>query len=70
MLRFLITLEKNFLTQNFSIVNTINRELFINQLKEQAEWDVAIIGGGATGLGIALDSVSRGFKTVLVEGVD
>jgi glycerol-3-phosphate dehydrogenase len=33
-------------------------------------WDVVIIGGGATGLGIALDAVSRDYKTLLVEGCD
>ncbi len=33
-------------------------------------WDMVIIGGGATGLGIALDSVSRGYKTLLIEQSD
>lgn len=33
-------------------------------------WDVLVIGGGATGLGIALDAVSRGYKTVLLEQSD
>lgn len=35
-----------------------------------AEWDVCIIGGGATGLGTALDAASRGFKTILFEQHD
>jgi glycerol-3-phosphate dehydrogenase len=35
-----------------------------------AEWDILIIGGGATGLGIALDAVSRGYKTLLLEQSD
>jgi glycerol-3-phosphate dehydrogenase len=34
------------------------------------QWDLAIIGGGATGLGIALDAASRGCSVVLVEGHD
>ncbi len=34
------------------------------------QWDLLVIGGGATGLGIALDAVSRGYKTVLVEQAD
>ena len=34
------------------------------------EWDVLVIGGGATGLGIALDAVTRGYKTLLVEQSD
>jgi glycerol-3-phosphate dehydrogenase len=33
-------------------------------------WDVIIIGGGATGLGTALDAASRGFSTLLVEQAD
>src|SRR5829696_6896905 len=33
-------------------------------------WDILVIGGGATGLGIALDAVARGYKTVLVEQAD
>lgn len=33
-------------------------------------FDVLIIGGGATGLGIAIDSASRGFSTLLVEARD
>ncbi|HRR94284.1 MAG TPA: FAD-dependent oxidoreductase, partial [Bacteroidales bacterium] len=34
------------------------------------KYDVIIIGGGATGLGTALDSVTRGFKTLLLEKSD
>lgn len=33
-------------------------------------WDIIVIGGGATGLGIALDSITRGYKTLLLEQVD
>ncbi len=33
-------------------------------------FDVLVIGGGATGLGIALDAVTRGFRTALVEAGD
>ena len=44
-----------------------------NQLiKTAAEelWDVIVIGGGATGLGIAVDSAARGLKTLLLEQSD
>lgn len=34
------------------------------------DWDLIVIGGGATGLGVALDGVSRGFKTLLLEQAD
>jgi glycerol-3-phosphate dehydrogenase len=40
------------------------------QLAESEKYDIAIIGGGATGLGIALDAALRGFKVVLVESHD
>jgi glycerol-3-phosphate dehydrogenase len=33
-------------------------------------FDVVIVGGGATGLGSAVDAVSRGYKTALVEAAD
>jgi len=36
----------------------------------QEEYDLVIIGGGATGCGIALDAASRGLKTALVEKRD
>jgi glycerol-3-phosphate dehydrogenase len=47
-----------------------DRNTLIQQLKDTSHWDVIIIGGGATGLGIAVDSASRGFKTLLLEQVD
>ncbi|MDP4151333.1 MAG: glycerol-3-phosphate dehydrogenase/oxidase [Bacteroidota bacterium] len=37
---------------------------------EDREWDLIVIGGGATGLGVAVDSASRGFRTVLLEQHD
>ncbi|MGV3529640.1 MAG: FAD-dependent oxidoreductase [Flavisolibacter sp.] len=37
---------------------------------EKQTWDVIVIGGGATGLGIALDAVVRGYKTLLLEQAD
>jgi glycerol-3-phosphate dehydrogenase len=33
-------------------------------------WDIAVIGGGATGLGAAVDAASRGLKVVLLEQGD
>ena len=33
-------------------------------------WDLCIIGGGATGLGVAVDAASRGFRTLLLEQYD
>ena len=48
----------------------MNRNKMIQQLESRPEWDVCIIGGGATGLGTALDAASRGFKTILFEQHD
>ncbi len=42
----------------------------IRQLQATEMWDICVIGGGATGLGIAVDAASRGFKTLLVEKFD
>lgn len=33
-------------------------------------WDIIVVGGGATGLGTALDAASRGYKTLLLEQAD
>ena len=35
-----------------------------------SEYDIAIIGGGATGLGVAVEAASRGYKTILFEAYD
>jgi glycerol-3-phosphate dehydrogenase len=35
-----------------------------------AEWDVLVVGGGATGLGSALEAASRGYRTLLLEARD
>jgi len=56
---------------NVGRAQIMNREKNIQKIKEYPdEWDVIIIGGGATGLGAAVDSASRGFKTLLVEMSD
>lgn len=41
----------------------------IQSLKSK-EYDILVIGGGATGCGVALDAVSRGLETALVEKYD
>ncbi|MDP5199506.1 glycerol-3-phosphate dehydrogenase/oxidase [Flavobacterium sp. DG2-3] len=42
----------------------------LSQLQNTEKWDVIIIGGGASGLGTAIDAASRGYKTLLLEAVD
>lgn len=47
-----------------------DRTNLIDEAKQVDEFDVIVIGGGSTGLGIALDSVTRGYKTLLLEQLD
>jgi glycerol-3-phosphate dehydrogenase len=43
----------------------------LDRIRERSEpWDIAVIGGGATGVGIAVDAASRGYRVVLVEQSD
>jgi glycerol-3-phosphate dehydrogenase len=46
------------------------REDFLDEIGENREWDFIIVGGGATGLGAALEAVSRGYRTLLLEAQD
>ena len=48
----------------------MNRKKNIELLAETPEYDFLIIGGGASGLGIALDAANRGYKTLLLEKND
>lgn len=48
----------------------MNREQNLKQLRGNNEFDIVIIGGGATGLGCAVDAASRGYKTLLLEKHD
>lgn len=49
----------------------MNRKDLIAQLETNpSPCDIIIIGGGATGLGAAVDAASRGYRTMLFEGAD
>src|SRR5437764_11541303 len=49
----------------------MDRDRSLKRLSSRPDpWDMAIIGGGATGVGIALDAASRGYAVVLVEQSD
>lgn len=48
----------------------MNRTQFIQQLETTDEFDICIIGGGATGLATAVDAASRGYRTALFEQFD
>ncbi len=47
-----------------------SRTSMLAQLDENKTWDVIIIGGGATGLGAAVDATTRGLSTLLIEADD
>jgi len=47
-----------------------SRKALVDRLAEPRVYDLAVIGGGATGLGVALDAAARGFSVVLVESHD
>ncbi|MDP2338476.1 MAG: glycerol-3-phosphate dehydrogenase/oxidase [Bacteroidota bacterium] len=48
----------------------MNREEQLYILSHEKEYDMIIIGGGATGLGCAVDAANRGFRTLLLEKSD
>lgn len=57
----------------------MRREEMLRKLREKQDagqganqdpWDIAVIGGGATGMGVAVDAAARGFSVALVEAHD
>jgi len=49
----------------------MKREAMLSVLADKrAAWDLLIIGGGATGLGCAVDAAARGYRALLVEQSD
>lgn len=50
------------------IPHALNRSEMLARL--EPSFDVAIIGGGASGLGVALDCAARGYRTLLAEARD
>ena len=55
-------------------VNLFNRDQHVDRASDKAAggglWDIIVIGGGATGVGIALDAASRGYSVCLLEQSD
>lgn len=56
--------------QNSAGALPTDRAALLARLAEPRCWDLAVIGGGASGLGVALDAVARGYSVVLVEAHD
>src|SRR5919108_2652987 len=49
----------------------MNRPDLLARARDRVEpWDLVIIGGGATGAGVALDAAARGYSVLLVERGD
>lgn len=48
----------------------IDRSALTARLKGRETWDMVVVGGGATGLGCALDAAARGYRVLLVEAHD
>ncbi len=46
------------------------RPQLLARAEAEPDWDVIVIGGGATGLGAAVDAVTRGYRTLLLEAHD
>jgi glycerol-3-phosphate dehydrogenase len=59
-----------YFTMSDNTVLPTQRSQLMAQLATPSHYDIAIVGGGATGLGVALDAVTRGFSVVLVESHD
>src|SRR6201994_2467072 len=52
-------------------MNVMNREQMLDRtLRRDEPWDIVIIGGGATGVGVAVDAASRGYDVLLLEQYD
>ena len=45
-------------------------EMLVRALDRQEPWDMVIIGGGAVGMGVAVDAASRGYEVLLLEQHD
>ena len=48
----------------------MNRESNLKKINSSKGWDLIVIGGVASGLGVALDASSRGLKVLLIEEYD
>ena len=49
----------------------MNRQAMLVRVTERSTpWDIVVIGGGATGVGVAVDAASRGFAVLLLERMD
>ncbi len=52
------------------MAGSLTREDALRTVGTEKIWDVIVVGGGATGLGTAVEAASRGYKTLLLEAYD
>ena len=52
----------------------MQRQAMLQRVRERFEaqvpWDIVVVGGGATGMGVAVDAAARGLSVALVEAHD
>jgi glycerol-3-phosphate dehydrogenase len=49
----------------------MNRQAMLERASQrESPWDMVVLGGGATGVGVAIDAASRGFDVLLLEAQD
>src|ERR1051325_9629867 len=61
----MLEVECSFLFHGMNRADMLQRAI-----AEPASWDFIIIGGGATGVGVAIDAASRGYRVLLLEQSD
>ena len=57
-------------TPSFQQPTPVRREDLLQRLAQAGTWDLAVVGGGATGVGVALDAAARGLSVVLLDSHD
>ena len=63
--------KNKFTNQHFKTIQIMKREEMLAQVHEHAQpWDIIVVGGGATGTGVAVDAATRGYATLLLEQHD
>src|SRR5688572_23622776 len=60
-------MEPAYAQQRGALIDQLDRN---PDVPAQKVWDLIVIGGGSTGLGIALDATSRGYSVLLVDQAD
>ncbi len=58
-------------SRNWNKEEPMNRDEMVARVRNRKEpWDIVVIGGGATGAGVAVDAATRGYDVLLLERED